>query len=78
MAAKTLELNEIGVCNLNLDRADRLRPVHARTATPGGFILIDRLTNATVGAGMLHFALRAARTFTGKHMDVNKAGARAA
>ena len=44
----------------------------------GGFILIDRITNATVGAGLLHFALRrSARTSTGRRIDVDKA-ARAA
>ena len=60
LAAKTLELNAIGVAELATDRADRVRALCARTSPTalGGFILIDKLTNATVGAGMLHFALR--------------------
>jgi bifunctional enzyme CysN/CysC len=57
LAAKTLELNEIGVCNLNLDRAIAFDAYDANRDT-GGFIVIDRLSNATVGAG--HAALRAA------------------
>jgi bifunctional enzyme CysN/CysC len=55
-AAKTLTLNEIGVCNLSLDQAIAFDP-YEQNRDMGGFIIIDRLTNATVGAGMLHFAL---------------------
>ena len=57
IAAKTLELNEIGVCNITLDRPIPFDP-YAENRDIGGFILIDRITNATVGAGLLHFALR--------------------
>jgi bifunctional enzyme CysN/CysC len=57
LAARTLEMNEIGVCNLTLDRAVAFDP-YAENRDTGGFIVIDRLTNNTVGAGMLHFALR--------------------
>ncbi|WP_322060336.1 sulfate adenylyltransferase subunit CysN [Paraburkholderia sp. J63] len=57
LAARTLDMNEIGVCNLNLDRAVAFDP-YAENRDTGGFIVIDRLTNNTVGAGMLHFALR--------------------
>lgn len=57
--AKTLGLNEIGVCNLALDKAITADPYRDNRAT-GSFILIDRLTNATVGAGMINFALRRA------------------
>jgi bifunctional enzyme CysN/CysC len=57
LAATRLELNEIGVCDLELDRAIAFDPYRANRDT-GGFILIDRITNNTVGAGMLHFALR--------------------
>ena len=74
---RQLELNEIGVCNLELDQRDRLRPLRARTATLGGFILIDRMTNDTVGAG--HAALRAAprrRTSTGRRSTSTSARAR--
>ena len=57
LAATTLDLNAIGVCDISLDRAI---PFTAYTDNHdlGGFILIDRITNATVGAGMLQFALR--------------------
>ncbi|NNM56578.1 sulfate adenylyltransferase subunit CysN, partial [Acidocella sp.] len=57
MAAKTLELNAIGVANLATDRPIPFEP-YATSHTLGGFILIDKITNATVAAGMLHFALR--------------------
>ena len=57
LAATTLELNEIGVCNLDLDRPIAFDP-YAENRDMGGFILIDRLTNDTVGAGLI--ALRAA------------------
>lgn len=55
--AKILELNEIGVCNLALSKAIAADPYRVNRTT-GSFILIDRLTNATVGAGMINFALR--------------------
>jgi bifunctional enzyme CysN/CysC len=60
LAAKTLELNAIGVANLSTDRPLVFEP-YERNRTLGGFILIDKLTNATVAAGMLHFALRRAQ-----------------
>ena len=59
IAAKKLDLNAIGVCNVNLDRAIPFDP-YAEDRDTGGFILIDRLSNNTVGAGLLHFALRQA------------------
>ena len=58
-AGKTLALNEIGVCNVSLGRALSFDPYTENRAT-GSFILIDRMTNATVGAGMVDFALRRA------------------
>ena len=58
-AAKTLALNDIGVCNLQLDRPVAF-DAYTANRDMGGFILVDRMTNATVGAGMLHFALRRA------------------
>jgi bifunctional enzyme CysN/CysC len=76
MAATTLGLNEIGVCNLELDRPIAFDPYEVNRDT-GGFILIDRMTNDTVGAGMLHFALRRAQNVHWQAQDVNKA-ARAA
>jgi bifunctional enzyme CysN/CysC len=59
LAAKTLELNEIGVANLWTARPILFEPYEANRAL-GGFILIDRTTNATVAAGMIHFALHRA------------------
>jgi bifunctional enzyme CysN/CysC len=72
LAAKKLELNEIGVCNIALDRDVAFDPYAANRDT-GGFILIDRLNNNTVGAGMLHFALRRAHNIHLQHVDINKA-----
>jgi len=76
LAAKTLDLNEIGVCNIALDRVVPFDP-YARNRDGGGFILIDRMTHHTVGAGMLHFALRRAHNIHLQPLDVDKA-ARAA
>jgi len=72
LAAKQLELNEIGVCNLSLDRPIAFDP-YAENRDTGGFILIDRLTNATVGAGMIHFALRRAHNIHWQALDVTRA-----
>jgi bifunctional enzyme CysN/CysC len=56
LAVKRLELNEIGVCNVAVDRPIAFDPYRENRDT-GGFILIDRLSNNTVGAGLLHFAM---------------------
>jgi len=72
LAAKRLELNEVGVCNLSLDEPIAFEP-YARNRALGGFILIDRQTNATVGAGTLDFALRRAGNVHWQHLDVDKA-----
>ena len=71
LAGKKLDLNEIGICNLNLDRQIAFDP-YTENRDTGGFILIDRLTNNTVGAGLLHFALRRADNIHVQHVDVNK------
>ena len=76
LAAKQLELNEIGVCNLSLDRPVAFDP-YAENRDTGGFILVDKITNDTVGAGLLSFALRRAENIHWQALDVNKA-ARAA
>ena len=76
LAAKRLELNEIGVCNLSLD-ASIAFDAYADNHDLGGFILIDRISNRTVGAGMLHFALRRSQNIHWQALDVDKA-ARAA
>ena len=71
MAAKTLELNAIGLVNLALNRAIPFAPF-AEGHDLGGFILIDRLTNATVGAGMIRFALRRAQNIHWQHLEVTR------
>jgi len=71
LAAKTLELNGIGVCNLHLDRPIAF-DAYADNRDTGGFIIIDRLSNRTVGAGMLHFALRRAQNVHWQAVDVNR------
>jgi len=72
LAAKRLELNEIGVCNLTLDSAIAFDP-YAESRDLGGFILVDRLSNRTVAAGMLHFALRRSQNVHWQAVDVDKA-----
>ncbi len=72
IAAKKLELNAIGVCNLGLDRPIAFDAYRDNRDT-GGFTLIDRLSNNTVGAGLLHFALRRAHNIHLQHVDVDKA-----
>ena len=71
LAAKQLELNEIGVCNLSLDRAVAFDP-YTDNREMGSFILIDKLSNDTVGAGLLSFALRRAENIHWQALDVNK------
>jgi bifunctional enzyme CysN/CysC len=71
LAARTLELNEIGVCNfataLPLAFDD-----FADNRDTGGFLLIDRYTNATIAAGMIDFALRRGENIHLQHLDVSK------
>jgi bifunctional enzyme CysN/CysC len=71
LAAKKLDLNEIGVCNLSFDQQVAFDPYKENRDT-GGFILIDRLTNSTVGAGLLNFALRRSQNIHWQAIDVNK------
>ena len=59
LAAKTLELNAIGVAEVHTDKPIVFEP-YTDSAELGGFILVDKITNATVAAGMLHFSLRRA------------------
>jgi bifunctional enzyme CysN/CysC len=72
VAAKTLALNEIGVCNLALDHPVAF-DVYAANRDTGGFILIDRVSNNTVGAGLLDFALRRAHNIHVQAFDLDKA-----
>jgi len=71
MAATSLTLNEIGVCNINLDQPIPFDP-YTTNREMGGFILIDRLTFNTVGAGLLHFALRRSENIHWQAVEVNK------
>jgi bifunctional enzyme CysN/CysC len=71
VAARQLELNEIGVCNISTDRPVAFDP-YADNRETGGFIFIDKLTNDTVGAGMIHFALRRADNVHWQALDVDK------
>jgi len=75
VAARRLELNDIGVCGLQLAEPVAFEP-YADNRELGGFILIDRISNATVGAGLLHFALRRSQNVHWQALDINK-GARA-
>ncbi len=77
LAATRLELNEIGVCNLSLS-APIAFDAYADNKDLGGFILIDRLSNRTVGAGMLHFALRRSQNIHWQATDISKAARAAA
>ena len=72
LAAKTLELNAIGVAELTTDRAIVFEP-YAQNRTLGGFILIDKITNATVAAGMLHFSLRRAQNVHWQATEIGRA-----
>ncbi|MDB6179366.1 sulfate adenylyltransferase subunit CysN [Paracoccus sp. Z330] len=71
MASKTLGLNAIGVVNISTDRAIPFE-AYAENSDLGGFILIDRMTNATVAAGMIHFALRRSQNIHWQAVDVDR------
>ena len=70
-AAKTLDLNSIGVANITTDRAIPFAP-YSENRELGGFILIDKLTNATVAAGLINFALRRAQNIHWQATDINR------
>ena len=72
LAAKRLELNEVGYCNLGLEEPVAFMP-DAQNHALSGFILIDRQSNDTVAAGTLDFALRRADNVHWQHLDVDKA-----
>ena len=71
LAAKTLELNAIGVAELACDKPVVFEP-YKDSRTLGGFILIDKLTNRTVAAGMLHFSLRRAQNVHWQALDISR------
>ena len=72
LAAKTLALNAIGIANISTDKPLIFEP-YEQNHVLGGFILIDKLSNATVGAGMLHFALRRASNVHWQAIDIDRA-----
>ena len=76
LAAKALALNGIGVAEVATDREIVFEPYAVANSSPnrmlGGFILIDKLTNATVACGMLHFALRRSLNIHRQHLDVSR------
>ncbi len=76
LAAPTLALNAIGVAEIATDREIVFESYAVPGSSPnralGGFILIDKLTNATVAAGMIHFALRRALNIHPQHLDVSR------
>jgi bifunctional enzyme CysN/CysC len=71
LASTTLSLNEVGYCNFSLSQPLAFDP-YRDNRDMGGFILIDRFTNATVGAGMIDFGLRRATNVHWQALDVNK------
>ena len=71
VAARTLALNGIGICTLSTDRPIPFAPYEENRAL-GGFILIDRETNATAGAGLIRFALRRSHNIHWQELDVTK------
>ncbi len=72
LAAKTLDLNEIAYCKISLDRAVPFDSYAVNRET-GSFVLIDRFTNATAGAGVIDFALRRSSNIAWQDLKVNKA-----
>ncbi|MBL8491655.1 MAG: adenylyl-sulfate kinase, partial [Rhodocyclaceae bacterium] len=76
LAAKTLAMNEIAVANISLDRPVVFEP-YAENRTLGSFVLLDKLSCETVGAGMIEFALRRAANVHWQALDITRA-ARAA
>ncbi len=72
LAAKSLDLNAIGVCTISLDQNVAFDTYQENPDT-GGFILIDRLSNNTVAAGMINFALRRSHNIVMQHVDIDKA-----
>ncbi len=70
-AAKTLKLNEIGVCNISLDEQVPFT-TYAENRDLGGFIIIDRISNNTMGLGLINFSLRRASNIHWQALDINK------
>jgi len=70
-AAKTLDLNAIGIANVTTDRSIPFTP-YTENRELGGFILVDKMTNATVAAGMINFALRRAQNIHWQATDIGR------
>jgi bifunctional enzyme CysN/CysC len=70
-AAKSLHMNEVGVCNIST-QAPIAFDAYADNRVTGNFVLIDRFTNATVGAGMIDFPLRRAQNIHWQPIEVNR------
>ena len=71
LAAKTLSLNDIGIAEVFADKSLVFEP-YAQNRTLGGFILIDKITNATVAAGMLNFSLRRSQNVHWQATDISR------
>ncbi|MBX7483438.1 sulfate adenylyltransferase subunit CysN [Qipengyuania qiaonensis] len=71
LAAQRLHLNQIGVCEVTTDKRIVFEP-YVDNRTLGGFILIDKITNRTVGAGMLHFSLRRSQNVHWQPTDITR------
>ena len=69
-AAKTLELNEIGVVTLSLTKPIPFDP-YLNNRTTGAFVVVDRMTNRTVGAGTIDFALRRSKNIVRQDFTVD-------
>jgi bifunctional enzyme CysN/CysC len=73
VAGKVLDLNEIAVCNVSLDQSIAF-DAYVDNQDTGGFVLIDKMSNATVAAGLIHFALRRAQNVHWQALDVTREG----
>ncbi len=71
LAAQTLHLNQIGVCEITTDKRIVFDPYEENRAL-GGFILIDKISNRTVGAGMIHFSLRRSQNVHWQATDITR------
>ncbi len=71
IAVKTLELNAIAIVNIAADRQIVFEP-YATNRTLGGFVLIDKITNATVAAGMINFGLRRTQNIHWQAIDIDR------
>ena len=71
LPAKELDMNEIGVCNISLSSRIAFDPYDSDPVM-GGFVIVDRMTNNTVGMGLIDFALRRADNIHWQSMDVTK------